>query len=241
MATSKAADGSGWALLQPAAIGIFAATSLIKLLCMPFYRSTDFDVHRNWLAITHSLPVKEWYFEASRERDTMEAALIDCEADHLRFLILASQKTSEWTLDYPPFFALFELLLSYPARIFDPQMLVISADPYQSRGTIFYQKLTVILTDMLLYYAISQFVQARGSWYESYTKSQRMLTLVRETSGHSTCSWLGVQNSQAGGFRSLVSSSYACAIRVSSCWIVSNALNARLSATHWTLSFDGRG
>ena len=45
--------------------------------------------------------------------------------------------------------------------------------------TVVYQRLTVILTDLLLYYAISQFVQARASWYESYTQAQRQLTLVR--------------------------------------------------------------
>lgn len=98
------------------------ATSL-KILLFPAYKSTDFEVHRNWLAITNSLHPKEWYYE----------------------------KTSEWTLDYPPFFAAFEWLLSQPAALIDSGIVDINSLNYSAWTVVAYQRATVVLTELILF------------------------------------------------------------------------------------------
>jgi len=122
------------------------------VLLFPLYHSTDFDVHRNWLALTHSLPVSKWYFE----------------------------DTSEWTLDYPPFFAWFQYALSWLARLtalpFDApeyRLLSISAKPYASAITVIFQRASVILTDLMLFFAVRWYCRAAVSVDEVFSRYDR--------------------------------------------------------------------
>ena len=44
-------------------VRVWVLVALFQVLLVPGYFSTDFDVHRNWIAVTHSTPPSQWYYE----------------------------------------------------------------------------------------------------------------------------------------------------------------------------------
>ena len=100
----------------------------IKFLLFPTNESTDFEVHRNWKAITTSLPIREWY----------------------------TNNLNIWTLDYPPLFAYMEYILGIISKLFDPNITNINLINYKSKICKYYMRCTVLIGDFLLGYSIKK-------------------------------------------------------------------------------------
>ena len=66
------------------------------------------------------------------------------------------QETSEWTLDYPPLFAWFEWFLSLFASLVDPLIVRIDSLYYNADSCIRFQRISVMLSDITLLYAVYQ-------------------------------------------------------------------------------------
>ena len=123
---------------------IFVAMTCIKYLLLPSYASTDFDVHHFWMQLTTTRAPAFWYVDTS----------------------------SEWTLDYPPFFAWFEYGLGTIFNIISPTILTPETGTTIPSGSLtsaksggarmadfpdvlFFQRSSVIASDLVLYLAIT--------------------------------------------------------------------------------------
>jgi hypothetical protein len=65
-----------------------------------------------------------------------------------------SQTTSEWTLDYPPFFAFFERFLSTFAYIVDPKIVDVNNLEYNATSVVAFQRITVIVSELVLVFGL---------------------------------------------------------------------------------------
>ena len=121
----------------------------VKILLFPSYHSTDLEVHRNWLAVTSSLPLDQWYYN----------------------------EDSKWTLDYPPLFAYFEFLLSIPATMLDPNITQLHSLDYASDTCVTFQRMTVVASDLILILATNTYVTTLRDKLKSRTLALSLLVV----------------------------------------------------------------
>ncbi|WOL06122.1 hypothetical protein Cni_G14854 [Canna indica] len=121
------------------AVWIWTVAACVKALLIPAYRSTDFEVHRHWLALTSSVPLRSWYSDTS---------------------------APSCSLDYPPLFAYFQRALALPATALglrpDGLLRLSSSSPASATlPVLLYLRLSVIATDLVLLLAAAHLTRRR--------------------------------------------------------------------------------
>ena len=145
------------------------------LVATTTYHSTDFEVHRNWLALTSCTPL--WAAPPLAQANCSSGAM----NPSLRIVEWYSEHNSIWSLDYPPLFAYFEWMLSqvivvpwnsfvvwsrrqryfprygsFHFHLIDEGMLQLHNLNYASRDTLFFQRLTVVIfSDVPLLFTVA--------------------------------------------------------------------------------------
>ena len=119
---------------------ILAVVILIKIFLFPTSHSTDFEVHRNWKAITNSLPISEWYFYSK----------------------------NKWTLDYPPLFAYMEYILGKISQFFDKDITNLEKENYSSLKCVIFMRSTVLLGDLFLFFSLKRFCRIINLHFHKY-------------------------------------------------------------------------
>ena len=140
----------------------FVLITTLKLLLIPSYKSTDFDVHRNWLAITHHLRLSEWYFDDGNG-------------------------TTVHTLDYPPSFAFFEYFLSnnfitqslIKRDYLDGRCLALLPDHDNDVGLdcVIFHRCTVIFADVIFIMGACALARSLQDKKHNHLHNQRNLKL----------------------------------------------------------------
>ena len=142
---------------------LFVISSACKVLLFPAYRSTDFDVHRHWKAVTRHVPRHQWYDDYDSDDDKVNNTILPI---------------TRHTVDYPPAFLWLEAAWAHnpvtqallDRKLLDDDCLALLDDvegerlqPAVSAACIAFMRSTVVVGDVILWLGAYFYVVSASS------------------------------------------------------------------------------